>query len=716
MHCTLLDFSRSRLLGLSFFLVLLGLLTPPTAKPATAALSFTNLAERLLHSQLNSGLTQIQIYPTNQYTVAVHRLLQVAANFCDAATNSPYPSVFRPRFSAADTNGNVFIGGYYQDNDVNTVNDWLATNPYGIPMVIGAKKGLPNFNEVSLATAVQVIRRLELWRQSPTFGTRPSETNHMYQLSISNLFGVEAWNSYSTNTHPGGTYPRPLDMMIIVTTTISLTNQDGLNLTLPAVLSVNSNITSWPVGEFKVPLLTNLVVLSNAVYRTASPPRFDEMTSLFERGVGFPIPELLLTISNRLSYTLSENGRIIDCVILNDLVTVLNIMREMITGVGYIGEPPAVSGAWRTNRLGDSTSVMVPTLGVINQMAISLGNQGVSLADWNSYSLQNVSGRDKEKAIQFFKGYVGGSNQSYFLSNGLIIPTGLMYQAPFSPVRKLVQSTSWQVNDPLVHYMLDDLKDSANNTVIQFIKPTDRVPTNSNLGTLNLRYRPWGGNPLKDSAGDSNTFYVGVKDPGVRRSDDWDFPTNEFQNGGELGRVHRGTAWQTVYLKSEVAPMNRWRLLALSPVTHPTNDWRLAGLLISLLSTNDPRSLFSINQTDPDAWTQVLHGMTVLSNTIFPPPQFDLLLMESNSPQAQIIADGINRTRSKQPGQHFRDVGDILATPGLTTASPWLNLTNDILLDYGMTDEAYEKIPEQLLRLLRPDPIISLNWVEGRWQ
>src|SRR5947208_2289139 len=112
MNCTLLKFSRSRLLGLSFFLVLLGLLTPPTAKPATVALSFTNLAERLLHSQLNTGLTQIQIYPTNQYTVAVHRLLQVAANVCDAATNGPYPSVFRPRFSPADTNGNVFIEGY----------------------------------------------------------------------------------------------------------------------------------------------------------------------------------------------------------------------------------------------------------------------------------------------------------------------------------------------------------------------------------------------------------------------------------------------------------------------------------------------------------------------------------------------------------------------------------------------------------------------------
>src|SRR5262249_577760 len=37
---------------------------------------------------------------------------------------------------------------------------------------------------------------------------------------------------------------------------------------------------------------------------------------------------------------------------------------------------------------------------------------------------------------------------------------------------------------------------------------------------------------------------------GRGHSDDWDFPTNKFPNIGWLGRVHRGTPWQTVYLKS----------------------------------------------------------------------------------------------------------------------------------------------------------------------
>src|SRR5439155_133183 len=127
-----------------------------------------------------------------------------------------------------------------------------------------------------------------------------------------------------------------------------------------------------------------------------------------------------------------------------------------------IGEPPVVSGVWRTNRLGDSTSVTVPTWGAINQMAISMGNQFVRLTNWNSYSPQNAAGRDKDKAIQFFKAYLGGSNADYFAANQLPTPC-LRHQAPFSPTRKLFQSTSWQVNDPLVHYMLDDLKGRTNN-------------------------------------------------------------------------------------------------------------------------------------------------------------------------------------------------------------------------------------------------------------
>src|SRR5206468_8980890 len=109
---------------------------------------FTNIAERLLQSQLNLSLTRIPVSPVNEYSPAVHRLLQVAANLYDASTNGfdpltgiSFPSVFRPLFRSEGSN--VFICGYTNDNDARTAPSWFANSPDGIPMVIGPKKGVP---------------------------------------------------------------------------------------------------------------------------------------------------------------------------------------------------------------------------------------------------------------------------------------------------------------------------------------------------------------------------------------------------------------------------------------------------------------------------------------------------------------------------------------------------------------------------------------------
>src|ERR1035441_6156845 len=83
---------------------------------------FTNVAARLLQSQLGVSLNHIQVYPTNHYTPSVHRLLPVTANLYDAITNRPatgypyLPSVFRPVFSSQPGNlGNqIYISGYQE--------------------------------------------------------------------------------------------------------------------------------------------------------------------------------------------------------------------------------------------------------------------------------------------------------------------------------------------------------------------------------------------------------------------------------------------------------------------------------------------------------------------------------------------------------------------------------------------------------------------------
>ena len=57
--------------------------------------------------------------------------------------------------------------------------------------------------------------------------------------------------------------------------------------------------------------------------------------------------------------------------------------------------------------------------------------------------------------------------------------------------------------------------------------------------------------------------------------------------------------------------------------------------------------------------------------------------MSSNSPQAATIAAALDAMRSSQPGQRFNNTADILATPELSTASPWLDIKQPCLSQMG---------------------------------
>ena len=47
-----------------------------------------------------------------------------------------------------------------------------------------------------------------------------------------------------------------------------------------------------------------------------------------------------------------------------------------------------------------------------------------------------------------------------------------------------------------------------------------------------------------------NPYNLALKDPLVYSSDYWNFPTGQPLNLNWLGQVHRGTPWQTIYLKA----------------------------------------------------------------------------------------------------------------------------------------------------------------------
>src|SRR4029078_4469045 len=100
--------------------------------------------------------------------------------------------------------------------------DLVATNDpivCGVPLVIGAKKGYPNFNKFALENGITVTRKLHFHRINTSLPV--SQTNQIYSLMISNSFGAQAWNSYSA------TFPRDLTMVVVADLTMSLTNEFG---------------------------------------------------------------------------------------------------------------------------------------------------------------------------------------------------------------------------------------------------------------------------------------------------------------------------------------------------------------------------------------------------------------------------------------------------------------------------------------------------------
>ncbi len=734
-----------------------------TFVPWTPIQFFTNVADRLFKDNLvtlvvspgvtnfymfntNAGnlvragfsYTNIQIYPTNEYTAPVHRLLQLAANIYDATTTNRFPTIFRPQFLGFP--GRTFITNYVVETNSAFIGV-LTNSPiqertnvtvpngfvWGVPLVVSAKKGFPNFNKFVLQTSAQVSRNLQLLRKDTN--SLPTTTNQMLVVGISNLFGLEAWNSY-TNIYPG-------NLRIIVTNsfTIALTNELR-NIIWPSNgrptnYGVAANITTnmWApapyMNSFLLPLGTRYFnFLTNSQY-SAVTKTFRPGITNFESKVDYPDYIWGITMTNKLICMIIDitdpgNQRVVDFVNLDEMTTGIELTKELL-GQDYASPPTLgaslspVERVWKTNRIDGSTSVSVPTEGMRQQILFSMDAPKLPDADWTSYSPSTPVGPQRERAVDNFRKFMGLSR--LYSLNQTMIPA-LDVQTPFNPTRKLDQTATWQVNDPLVHYAVRDLLDTTNAIVNTVRIPPDGPPPTNHLMQLSVRYRPWGGNhpPTKFgqsdfSEPDAEAYDLTVKDPLVRQSDDWDFPTNKFPNIGWLGRVHRGTPWQTIYLKAAVT--TNWYNWAGHNESHPTNDWRLMDVFTASANDNAARGLLSVNQTNQAAWSAALGGLIALSNSIAKPnagstPQFQSVVIQPNSPQLFEIVNNLNSIRTNQPNQVFHSIGDILAAPQLSmmvdtngaSGSRYLNFSQD-QISYGLTDEAVERIPRQLLSLLK---------------
>ena len=711
------------------------------ATPALAGLSITN----------------IPVYPSNCYTPSVHRLLQLAANIYDASTNKTsappldfdYPSVFRPVFGIA-TNGtvtNIFIAGYVEvttNADYNlptyslSVPSELAAiesnllsgsndfNIYEIPWVIGAKKGLPNFNQISLESFSAITRKLQIVKPSLGANRLTWHTNVQYVVAISNEIEVEAWNSYISN------YPRAVDMSCSDTLSQTLTNEFGIiaptnlystNVTilssLPTFASntwsgTGYNIASNLAASFRFPILATLTFLPGGIYVTNAPypitgafvNALNPVLAGFETTTGYPLPLFGLNFSNRLKFVMLDHasGRVIDYVQLSGMTG----RRSLTSAAEFQGNDDwGPGGVWDTNRLIiGSGNPNVSMYGIENQIAASLQVPPyfpggyitpVTLHDWNTAVLQTMGFSSISAAVTSFSAFFNGNTNI----NNLV-----SMQVPFTPTRSVCVYYTWQANDPLVHYTLPDLTDLINpsNNIITNWVPTNRIV--GLLGQINTRYNPWGGSP--NGGNFEYNQNLTLMDPLATNSDNWNFPAGSL-SFDSIGGVHRGTPWQTVYLKSAPVDPTLWQKWTGNVsatdalISRPVNDWHLVALLAPLLNPVDPRQLASVNQPD---FTPLLDGLTVVTNTT--PPTY--LVMTSNSPQAAIIAAGVSAVRANQPGGIFTNLGDVLAVPELSVNSPWFDFSND---NYPPSDADYELVPSQLLALLRADSIGSVTASNG---
>ncbi len=769
-----------------------------------SVLFFTNVAERLLRTYTTEwlqadkanytntfkidqpfGVTGIPVYVNGQmcYPPAVQRILQMAANLWDAKTNRTdargvYPAVFAPL--TVVSNDAVYITGYrevsllsdlpsvppldltlfpsnnlasltnFQNNDVNLI--------YGVPLVIGARKGLPNFNEFALDTRFTIERKLELVKSGPGGQTAITQTNQLYTVNVSVECGAEFWNSYRTN------YARPVDIVANNRVTISLVDSNypvstPRSLTVFANGFTNTQFAPWPAwsgaegdNSFLVPFRTNisLFIPQTIGYWPGSGGyvNINLPTTPYETDNRLLIPNYTLEITNRVQATILDraDGRIIDYVILGDMTYRTNLLAMF----GQLPTSRGFTGVWATNAAGTQVSGRI---GVLQQILISGGNAATfntAPSDWEyNYGTFPANRADE---IAKFGAFFMPPGSAYTFNDpatgefATAVNSSNRAYTPFNPSVTFSVPMTWQANDPLVHYMGRDMLDLKSSGIPFRIKPTGGFPTNAmeNIGLKNNRYLPWAKDPGA-LASDPDAFNPAIKDPLVRGSDDWQFPTNALPTLGWLGRVHRGTPWQTIYLKASNLGLNKqasspaswvrgdfrksaekwakWtgnRNWAEGYYTLPVMDRVLFDEFTTALNDNASRGRLPINQTGLAAWSALFSGMVVLTNDATPgaaiskPPQFSPHIIqpagaydafdETTWPPLVRLVDGINRTRSNTnqfANGSFQHLGDILAVPELTDESPFLNRSSSIALQRGLSDTAYEWLPQQMMSLVQ---------------
>jgi hypothetical protein len=694
----------------------------------------TNDARPLLIPVYTNGVSRFTngVITVPVLTPRIRQIFQIAANIYEATTLTRYPNVYRPIYSYEGARGDVYITGFALDNSSRSITtaEWvdldvpaeratLQTVPtnlvYNIGVIIGARKRLPNFNEYKNMTIVQVSRKLEFPKHLAS-DVRPYATNQQLNFSITNLSGIELWNSY-TNQFTG-----VMNIRTFFTNGFALTNSEGLRKPYFNGRPNLVGVTNWAGTNFIVPPGTNEAVIPPSTY--VSNPTVD----LIPIGTNFVTDSKSFTtkwgleMTNSFRCFISDDAadRLVDAVGISSR-GVFDISAEMNTPIDTSGQSAA--NVWSVQPEGPNG---IMSLGVKAQIAVSMA--GAPAQYWVDYKDANYNAN----MVAGFYEYIG--------ETGKTTGTETNKHAPFVPTRTMIKTNSLQANDPLVHYTIEDLLDEYpfGTTGVATAPPGDTNILSLKLGrTIHGAYQPWGtiGADVKDLKDPSDPEYQNtaplyderLKDSMITRSDDWQFPTQKFPSIGWLARVHRGTPWQTINFKGfkQEANFAEWRRqarLAFQAENHPTNDWGLAELFTTSIHPNATKGQLSVNQTNLAAWSAVLSaaGVTALSEDQDKNPiRINYLIDPSAKTNAATgdpvftIVDAIRRQKAASTNRQFFKLSEFLATPELTGQSPYLtpvangvsfipqSATSEYTRKTMLTDLDYERIPDQILSLLK---------------
>jgi len=494
------------------------------------------------------------------------------------------------------------------------------------------------------------------------------------------------------------------------------------------------------------------------VYQT--PLVYNDSSHNFANGTFEPLSQLDqlgLIVTNHLQAYILDGNNVIDYVQFRDPVTIGGLNQALANAPDPNN---TLHSLWNTNIYSKNASI---TYGVFNQLQVSGGALAPPTASgWSK--APTPMGNTVPDEIAFFNGFFVPSFQG---------PDGKNYvnrqpaiQAPYTPSRTVYSAYLLQANDPLVHYTSSDLGSQmgtlavsawSNQKVFNGVWAYSDDPLTSAMpipptSPVNGRYQPWGipfGQlaSMPNKVDNQNPYNVSYKDPLMWSADHWDFPTNQYPTVGWLGRVHRGTPWQTVYLKSTNILSWSQRLAPLSGVSTwaswtgntltsayfpysyydgwnsaPQQDFLLFDIFTTRYNDNAVRGTLPVNvgMGRPDgglaAWAALFSGMTALTNTAPAPISSTALSytnwivspagIGTNSALWKIVngTNGINATRANTNlflHQVFVDAGQILFTPALTLASPFLSAKNANQAENGINDEMVEWLPQQMMGLVR---------------